>query len=194
MNNTVTLDGEKLKKVASSSHTAQVVALSLAMRERLRHTSDITRTKNALIRSGERIVESDYEQFWEDLQAIGAGSIIYGRNGKQDRFKWHYSLKKVAEACIEGNDVHAEKLAGDLEEVNSQKSKTILRKKAVKHVLTAKQKEEKVKESGAVATASGDSLVYVPLRPNFDVEIKVPQDLTRDEVEVLARALSRRAM
>ena len=196
MNSMATLDGDKLKKIANASHTAQVIVNALSERQRLRHTSDIQRTKNALIRSGERIVESDYEQFWEDIQAAGAGSIIYGRNGRQDDFKWHYSLKNVSKAMLDGKDVKAEKLSllnSDLKkEIKS--TKTVLRKSTPKALLTAKQDEEKMGTFRAVKNNHGDSMVYVLLRPDFEVEFKVPSDLTKEEVEVLTRALTRRAV
>lgn len=174
--NSITLNGTKLKEIAHKSHTATVTATSLALRERLRHSSDITRTRSELARQGERIVESDYMQFWKDLQAAGVGSIVYGRKGKPDRFDWHYSLKSVAKACIDGTDVLATKV-GNAVAIESKKETVVLRKKDAKNT--------KVVEI--------DRLVYVPLRSDFDVEIKVPSDLTRAEAEMLAKALTRAA-
>lgn len=190
--NQVTLDGAKLKAIAHKSKTAEVTALSLAMRERLRHSSDITRTRSELARAGERIVESDYMQFWKDLQAAGVGSIIYGRKGKPDRFDWHYSLKAVSKACIEGTDVSASKLAMHEEPV---KVKSILRKaNKAKGRMTADEKDMKSSQAGNVETVEGNRLVYIPLRKNFHVEISVPADFSKDEADVLAKALSRAAI
>lgn len=163
--NTVTLDGAKLKAIAHKSHTAIVTATSLALRERLRHSSDITRTRSELARQGEKIVESDYMQFWKDLQTAGVGSIIYGRKGKPDRFDWHYSLKSIAKACIDGQDVKATKN----QEIKAEPAKA--------------QKEVKPDSSKSVQS------VYVPLRNDFGVEIKVPSKMTKAEVEILTKAL-----
>lgn len=180
---TTVLNGQKLREIAHKSHTATVTATSLALRERLRHSSDITRTRAELARQGERIVESDYMQFWKDLQSANVGSIVYGRKGKPDRFDWHYSLKSVAKACIEGGDVKADKLAS--------KSESKPKKSSVR--LSEKEKETTVKKSGNVETMEG-RLVYIPLRSDFHVEIKVPSNFNKDEAEILAKALLRAAV
>lgn len=180
--NTVTLDGAKLKAIAHKSHTATVTATSLALRERLRHSSDITRTRSELARQGERIVEADYMQFWKDLQAAGVGSIVYGRKGKPDRFDWHYSLKEVAKACIDGSDVKAFKTSHAAPAKEEPKAKTVLRK------ATAKE------EPKAKAELDAGRLVFIPLRADFNVEIKVPADFSKSEAEILASALSRAAI
>lgn len=186
----VTLDGSKLKKIAHATHTAIVTATSLALRERLRHSSDITRTRNALARSGERIVESDYMQFWKDLQSAGVGAIVYGRRGKPDRFEWHFSLKSVAKACLEGSDEKAQKLASVPipQEVDAKK---VAKLRKIPPQMASEAKEVIVKSSGNVNTESGQKLVYIPLRKDFDVEIKVPSDFSQDEAEIMARALIR---
>lgn len=168
--NTVILDGAKLKAIAHKSHTATVTATSLALRERIRHSSDITRTRSELARMGERIVESDYMQFWKDLQAAGVGSIIYGRKGKPDRFDWHYSLKSVAKACIEGQNVEATK------ETRTEPARDMPK-------VPAKKEVEKKMEAKQV--------IFVPLRSDFDVEINVPSNFTKAEAEMLSKALNR---
>lgn len=185
---TVTLNGAKLKEIAHKSHTATVTATSLALRERLRHSSDITRTRAELARQGERIVEADYMQFWKDLQVAGVGSIVYGRKGKPDRFDWYYSLKSIAKACIDGSNVQAVKVAGPMQ---PEAPKVILRPKSE---VAPKREEVKVRLSDKVSTSSGDRLVYIPLRSNFDVEIKVPVNFTKDEAELLSKALLRAAI
>lgn len=111
MKQSITLDGNKLKAIAHRTPTATVTANSLAGRERIRHFSDITRTRSQLIREGQMIVDADYEQFWNDLQAAGVGSIVYGRKGKPNRFAWHYSLKSVAKSMLQGVDMKVNRQA-----------------------------------------------------------------------------------
>ena len=107
---TMTIDSETLKRISNANPTAEVVTYVLAMRQRIRAFSDLRRLKISLIRSKERIVESDYQQYWKDLEQAGFGSIVRGRNGNSDRFAWHYSLKEVAKAAIEGKPTEARKI------------------------------------------------------------------------------------
>lgn len=99
----VTVNQDRLKEIAHSTPTAVVTMTALALRERTRNSSDITRTRRELQSQGERIVDEDYMRLWKDLQDAGYGSIIFGRRGKNDRFEWHYSLKQVAQTAIGGN-------------------------------------------------------------------------------------------
>lgn len=109
MQKSITIDGDKLKEIAHRTATATVVATSLATRDRIRHESDIDRTRSQLVRDGEPIVETDYMEFWKNLEDTGVGSIIYAnkRNGskKPTRFKWHFSLKSIGKAMLEGGEI-----------------------------------------------------------------------------------------
>lgn len=166
--NQVSLNSTVLKKIANSNHTAEVVMTDAAMRERLRPFSDIQRTKNRLIREGERIIDEDYKKFWKDLQDAGVGVIVYGRKGNADRFQWHYSMKKVAEAALEGRDVKADKVPAPKAAKIEKPSKPV-------------SKPTQTKE------------VAISLRPNFFLDFSVPSDLTKGEVEMIANTLRRLA-
>lgn len=165
----VSLNGTVLKKIANSSHTAEVVMTDMALRERLRPFSDIQRTRNRLVREGEKIIEDDYKAFWKSLQDAGAGVIVYGRKGQPDRFQWHYSMKKVAEAALEGRDVQAEKISS---------------KEAPKAEKPAAQRSKP-------APVRAETTVFIPLRPNFDLSVIVPSDLSKAEVKMIADLLAR---
>lgn len=172
---TVTLDGKKLKDICHRNRTAEVTTLSLAMRERLRHFSDIGRTRNALVRQGEKIVDGDYMQYWKDLQAAGVGAIIFGRRGNPNRFEWHYSLKKIAKAALEGTNVEAERHEAEKPAAPAPAPKVIRRSpQAPAPVKTLAQKT-----------------VFIPLRSNFDLEIKLPGDVNAQEIETITKALAR---
>lgn len=184
---TITLNGSKLREIAHANPTAIVTMTALAMRERLRHVSDIPRTKNHLKRQGEKIVDADYMKLWKDLEAAGVGSIIYGRRNVPDRFEWHYSLKKVAKAAIEGTNELVEKLD------TNQKGNVIdmPKKKQSRPKLSEAEKSQRAKQAEEVKTASGEKLVYIQLRDNYDLELKLPMDLNKDDVEIITRALNR---
>lgn len=108
--NVVTLDGKYLKTIAHSSDTAKAVLKALAGRERLRHFSDIARTKAQLLAEGLKVIDSEYMQLWKDLQAANVGSIVYGRRGNPSRFEWHYNLKTVADTALSGKNAQAARL------------------------------------------------------------------------------------
>lgn len=168
---TVTLNGKQLREIAHKTRTAEITMTAMAMRERLRHFSDISRTRTQLLRAGEKIIDEDYKQFWKDLQAAGVGSIIYGRKGKPDRFEWHYSLKKVAKAALEGTDEKAERVTAE----------------------TLSLPENVEAKSSSPSSKHNDRLVYIPLRNNFDVEIRLPRDVSAQEIETIKKALERSA-
>lgn len=164
MNQTTTLNGKLLHSIATRTDTAQRTMLLLATRERVRSNSDIQRTKNAMIRDGQKIVDADYNKFWEELQAAGVGSIVYGRkmkdgSKKADRFEWHYSLKSVGKAAIDGTDEQVE---------------------SVNNVVQMPVKE--VAQEAAQSKA-------IPLRKDFDVAI--PANLTKEEAEYLIATIKR---
>jgi hypothetical protein len=172
----VSLNGNVLKKIANASHTAEVVMLDMGLRERVRPFSDIHRTRNRLIREGNRIIEDDYKAFWKSLQDAGAGVIVYGRKGQPDRFQWHYSMKKVAEAALEGKDITAEKLP-------------VGKQLKIEKPVTTKS-EQRTKPAPKRAETKE---VFIPLRADFCLGFSVPADLSKNEAEMIATALRRLA-
>lgn len=163
---TIKLEGKLLKQVANANSTAGVVATSLALRERLRHFSDIRRTKMGLIKRGEKIVDNDYKKFWKDLEALGVGSIVYGRKGNADRFEWHYNLKRIASAAIDGTDIELNRI-----EIKDNQPTTKIPIKLVKPGVTQRN-------------------VYIMLRDGISLNLNVPSDLTKNEIDLIFKALS----
>lgn len=139
----VTLDGSYLQTIAQSSETARAVLKSLAGRERLRHDSDLARTKAQLLAEGTKVVDSEYMQLWRDLQAANVGSIVYGRRGNPSRFKWHYSLKTVADTALTGRNLQAKRL-----DPNQPVSRAVVTPKAAeKAIPLSKPTKSGVRES-----------------------------------------------
>lgn len=171
----VTLNGKNLKDLAHKSHTAERTMTSLAIRERVRTFSDIPRTRAKLIKEGEKIVEEDYNQFWKDLQAAGVGTIVNGRRGVPSRFEWHFSLKQVAKAALEGIDQKATPVANP----NVPKRKVIRRPR-----LVAAPKTEAPKAATKV-----DSSHFIYLRNEMGMEVKLPSDVSADQLQRVAKAL-----
>jgi len=190
------LKSEKLRSISNASHTAEVIIVALSQRERLRNFTDMTRLKNELLRKGERVVDTDFCKFFEDMEAAGTGTISYGKNDKQDRFYWHYSMKKIAQAALEGKDVPASRI--EIPKVAAEKAKEQIAardkvkaapKKIVKLSLVAKKAVENSSETKQVSRI--DRFVYIPLRKDFSLEFTIPSDLSKDEIEIISRALGR---
>lgn len=165
-----TLNGTELNKIAHSSPTAEITMTALALRQRVRHYSDINRTRNLLMNHGEKIVDSDFQQLFNDLEKAGIGVIIRGRKGKPDRFEWYYSLKSVAKAALNKSDEKVEKI----------------QVKAPKQVQEPKKNENEPIKTPIQASKRE---ILIPLRPDFYVEIDLPHDVTKDEVAIISRVL-----
>lgn len=174
--NTVILAGSKLKSIADRNDTSQLVLFALADRKRFRTVTDIGHMKNLLIRSGEKIVHEDYMKTWKELESLGIGSIVYGRHGQSNRFKWNYSLSAVGKAAISGHDLEAKKL--------TQSPILLAPKKRGRKPKQAPSPAPKVEENQT------NNVVYVPLRSDFTFEAKIPQ-LSSQEADIICNAIRR---
>lgn len=94
------LNQDKIKTIANSSPTSKVVFNALSERERYRDQLDLRKFKNDLMNKGEKIVQDEYIETFKMLEQLGVGSLIIGRKGKPNRFKWNYNLKDVAKASM----------------------------------------------------------------------------------------------
>lgn len=168
-----TLDNAMLRKITNTSHTSVVTMLLLALRIRDREFSDLATTKDQLIKMGEKIVDDDYMKFWASLQAAGIGAIVHGRRGRGDRFRWHYSLRTIARAAIEGREEAVKALAA---------------KKPVNKAI----KVEKKKRGPKVQVTRPQRMVYdIPLRGGRFAEVIVSGELSKSELRKVKTALGR---
>lgn len=90
------IERQSIQNLAKQNETSEGALMLLAMRERHRHETDVARFKLALLKQGIKVVDTDLTALFGKLQELGAGAYVHGRNGKADRFKWHYNLKDVA--------------------------------------------------------------------------------------------------
>lgn len=95
-----TLNKEALKELPKKNHTSFMVLKDLSERQRTRFETDIDRNAMKLLNKGLKVNTEQYLQVWKDLEELGAGVIIWGRNGNSNRFKWNYSLKDVGTAAV----------------------------------------------------------------------------------------------
>lgn len=180
-----TLRGKELKAIADKNDTATRITTALALRNRLRHFSDIGRMKTELKRAGEKIQDNDYNKYWHDLQKAGLGSIIYGRKNVPHRFEWYYNLKLVAQAAIEGKDVTVQVFAN---KKKKQSKNYILRKNEVNLIKT--EEGQRLAPVATLTTPTFNRLI-IPYRKGELLDINLPKDLTKDELGVIQSVLDR---
>lgn len=164
------LNTNVLRTIAHSNPTAAASLEALAERERMRVYLDLTTHKRSLLKDGAKIVEADYNKMWEELQKAGVGSIVYGRGGKHDRFKWNYSLVNVGKAAT--------------------KDEPVLIAEAPKPKAKRRGRPPKNKQAEVTTTEdTGSNILYIPLRDNVNVSIKVPKNITPKERELIKHAI-----
>lgn len=175
------ITNEKVKAICNASHTAEVVITSLGMRERLRLNSDIMRLKTQLVRGGEKIVDEDYLQFWKDLEIAGIGKIALGRKGgKPVRFTWYCNLKDFAKVAIEGKNIDLQYIETKNQVKSAKSQKPLIDKPLVeKPAVLAEFKSIDVPELS----------VYVQFRADYGLKINLPKNVTKDELEIIGRAI-----
>lgn len=157
------IDGRKLKQTCDTNETSHAILTELAARKRMRKALNITRFKfNLLKKEGIKFSSKDYFQCFKDLEKDGCGTVIYGRNGKYDRFEWHYNLKEVAKAILTGVTSKVE----------------VIEQVPVEVPLTRKVMKEKL-----------STLVYIPLRPGINIKLSLPGDLSESDINVIKSAL-----
>lgn len=90
-----------MTEVTVSNPSAAALIAALAKRQRAHAFTDIRRYRAMLRNSGTQLNEHDYIQAWKDLQAAGAGRIVYGRRGKPTKFAWNRNLKDVVKDLVQ---------------------------------------------------------------------------------------------
>ena len=177
---TVTLDKNKVKQVTNASRTATATMIMLGFRQRAHSATTLSSIKNQLLELNENIVSKDYMDFWRGLETAGVGSIILGRRGKQTRFEWNYSLRKIAQLAIEGKEEEIGRIASKRAKVIPvspvDEELEIIHAAVPPKAKSLAKKEEK--------------LVYrIPVRKDYILEISLPVDVSQDEIEKIKASL-----
>jgi hypothetical protein len=108
----------KIKEAAHKNQTAEAVFTALALRDRMRHTTDLNRFKTQLVKESGNIVEQDYLATFKELEKLGMGSIVYGRKKKPSKFKWHYNLKDIGHAAMGDTPQQSEPASAPIKRIN----------------------------------------------------------------------------
>lgn len=93
------LNQEQIMSLAKSTKTAENIVSALKDRKRFRKETNLSKFHQILMNNGASIVENEYMDFWKGLEKLNLGSLIIGRKGKPNRFKWFYNLKGFAKVA-----------------------------------------------------------------------------------------------
>lgn len=173
------LDGSNLKSFANRNRTFEIVTTYLALRERDRQVLNVDRIYSNLKKDGEKIVEQDYFDFWKGMDESGIGTYIKGRGINPNTFTSKYSLKTIAQAALTGTNVKPSQMIQNKE------------KKAVTKVPKKRGRKPgfKVVKKPNRHMVRTEQVLAIRLRPNFSVEVRLPQDLTPVEAKAMCRSL-----
>lgn len=183
------LKGQKMKSIGHTSPTAEVVATALALRQRNRGEVNIWGMWDRLVKDNEKVEQKEFLKFWKDLENEGAGSLVFGRRGKQTRFIPHYSLKSIGKSMLEGSDIETDKIVKKAEKQVKTTGKKRGRPLGSKNKL--KMKTSPKHELKEIPVSATGKVIFVGLRKDFNVEINLPVDINGSEINMIYTALKR---
>lgn len=164
------LNVKELKKIGKQSHTAEIISTSLAMRNRLSHSTMLDRFKTALKTAGERIDDKEYVSFWKSLESINVGRIVKGGSKIPDHFEWFYSLKEVGQVLV-----------GEKDSIKSASNKK------------ATAKKNKTVPQTFIEVPKVDSAVFVTLENGSIFEIVLKNNFTKKDLSNIVKAIEKTA-
>lgn len=176
MSQTSDVNESRLQKLGKSNDTAERVVSFLASRERNRDFLDLRRLKTSLMRDGERIIEEEYMEFFEQLEAEGVGSIIRSRLGRPSKFVLNYSIKDVFKLMHDGST------SGKLKRLGP----------STKRKLAPELDGEELDDSTIVSENNLEPLtqkVTFVLSSTRVVELRIPDEVTAQEIESIVTGL-----
>jgi hypothetical protein len=172
------LNQASIRSIAKESEESLSIFNSLAKRKRTRKVTDLRQLQYKLLDEGEKLTKEDVMRTFQALEKAGVGSVIIGRRGKPTRFKWHYSIKRVAKAGL-GPRVYKEKTPQ-------------LAMKSSKH-MTPAEFSRRVQSiiPNAISSHSLQAVIStsIKIRLDFISKIELPLDLKKEDVDAISKAL-----
>lgn len=96
------MNASKLKEIAHSNPTAELMFTAWGLRERHRPVTDLRRFRTSLIQRGVKVNEDDFYKTFEQLALEGAGTLSHPIRGRPKYFHWALSVHEIAKAGLEG--------------------------------------------------------------------------------------------
>lgn len=214
---TVELDGRALKAEAEKSHEFLTLVHYGANRERNREVTDIEQMRKGIeLKEGETLDATRWMQAFKKLEDMGLGSLIIGRRGNPNRFRWNYSLKAIGQAAVKGATLTAYRIlprmkgarvvydydksraspsTEEMKRIQAAKEAAAAARKAAKE--EAQEYEDDFEEAMETrrpapqpSAVQAKHHVYIALRPDFVFEAELP-NLTAKEADVIIAAVKR---
>ncbi len=152
---------EKIRRLYAESETAKAAFDYFASCERNRRTTTVDRLLQVLQTRGNHVSYSKVKNFLRELARFGCGEYVIGRRGHQSRIEWNVGLVSLGQAAA-GNRLQIEQFADE------------------------SMDRQKAEDTEAVIEQMADMKVSYPLRPDRNVELILPKDLTTREAHRLA--------
>lgn len=203
---TIELDGPRLKAEAEKSHEFLTLVYYGANRQRNSEVTDIEQMRKLIeVKHGENLDSGKWLEAFKRLEDLGMGSLILGRRGKPNRFRWNYSLKAIGTAAMNGLTLTAHriipKMKGDKVVNDYDRARPITPPPA--SLAEADDEEEEVarpparkppglvkREAPRAQAPTPRNMLFVPLRPDYAFEAEMP-NLTEQEADFICSAIRR---
>lgn len=118
------LNNNEIKNLAHSNEPASAIFLALSQRERARKALNLEILRHTMTSSGVAVKQKDFYGVFKALEALGAGDLLFGRNGNPNLFVWKYDLKDIAKIGLGESKLKAKP-------ASPSKSRKIIRKSPV---------------------------------------------------------------
>jgi hypothetical protein len=152
---------QNIRRLYSENSTAKAAFDYFASCERNRRATTVDRLLQGLQARGNGVSYGEVKDFLLELARLGCGKYIIGRRGHPSRIEWSVGLVSLGQAAA-GNRLQIEEFVEDNTE------------------------QQQVEDSKTVMEQVADMKVSYPLRPNRNVELILPKDLTTREAHRLA--------
>ena len=96
-----------VEAIAKSSDVSMQIFKHLSERKKVRKEINLGNLILTLLSQGKRFDLDSFYKTWKEMESKGLGTLVYGRNGKSDRFLVNYNLKLLGEAGVHGKPVEA---------------------------------------------------------------------------------------
>jgi hypothetical protein len=183
---------QKIQQLAESDTSVKTVMEALSKRRRFRSKTDLYHFRDQVKKfTGSEMDSETIINTFKELQSAGVGRLILKRERGQKsparpRFEWRYSLKDVARAAGFG-----EPLTNEPKEIAKKRGRPRKEKEVKVGQKGKRGRPRKIEAAGARSIQFMSTMVaVVKIRPNVDVRVEYPKNITKAEAKKVAALIS----
>lgn len=183
---------QKLQKLTESDSSIKTVMEALSKRRRFRSKTDLYHFRDQVKKfTGSEMNSETIINTFKELQAAGVGRLILKRERGQKsparpRFEWRYSLKDVARAAGFG-----EPLTNEPKEISKKRGRPPKEKEINLNKPGKRGRPKKISPTEQRVFQMISSMVsVVKIRPDAEVRIEYPKDMSKTEAKKVAELIS----